>query len=107
MKSHTVIAWLPAHAGLTPEELTAQAPGVATSLGYTTNPDFDMGEHGWTKVGTATITLDLISRDTMLANKVDALRAEQKKVRAEAAMRANEIDGQIQSLLAITHQAAV
>ncbi len=100
--SHTVVAWMPAHCYLTPEDLQANTPRVAASLGYTLD-SAEMGEHGWTKVGAATITLDLIDRDALLANKVDALRAEKKKVQAEATMRATELEGQIQNLLAITY----
>lgn len=81
-------------------------PGMAAQLTYTDEDSTYWVENGYTKVGTAEITLTIFSADTMVANKVEALRAEKKKVQAEAAMRANEIDGQIQNLLAITYQPA-
>lgn len=98
-----VTAWLPKYAYLTPEDFAAQKPGIAGALGYTSNPKQDMGEQGWTKLGTAEITLHLIDNDTMVLNKIESLKAEAKKTRAEATKRCNEIEGQIQNLLAITY----
>lgn len=102
--TETVTAWLPSHADITPEQLINPVAGTANRLGYTrTDSTLDMGEHGWTKIGTAEITLHIIDRDTLVTNKIDALKAEAAKTRAEAVMRCNEIESQIQNLLAITY----
>lgn len=106
--TETVDAWLPQHCRLTPEQLASPVAGTAAMLGYTRDSSdgsrtVDMSEHGWTKVGTAVITLQLIDRDALVLNKIEALKAEAKKTRADAAVRCNEIETQIQNLLAITH----
>ena len=101
--TQTVTAWIPGHCSFTPSDFAAQKSGIAGALGYTEDPNSSMGEHGWTKVGIAEITLHLIDNDQMVLNKIDALKAEAKKTRADAAVRCNEIENQIQNLLAITY----
>ncbi|MFN3731326.1 hypothetical protein [Comamonas testosteroni] len=60
---------------------------------------------GWVVVGKARIEIDLIERDTMTANAVATLRKQKEAVIAAAQMEATRIEGQIQSLLAITNEA--
>ena len=67
-------------------------------------PDADMGRYGWTKVGTAHIRVELVSSDALVSNKIDALQAAIRKTEAEAQAKVTELKGQIQQLLAITHQ---
>jgi hypothetical protein len=59
---------------------------------------------GWTRVGEASIVLTLVDEDALLANKVDALRREQKETLAEAQAKVTRLQGQIEQLLAITHE---
>lgn len=89
---------------VTPQDLAEMKPGLAEDLSYTgENQAKYFSENGYTRVGTAEITLHLIDRDTLVLSKIDALKAEAKKTRADAAVRCNEIENQIQNLLAITH----
>lgn len=62
-------------------------------------------EDGWIHVGKARIEIDLIERDTMTANAVSSLRKKKDAVLAAAQLEATRIEGQIQSLLAITNEA--
>lgn len=73
---------------------------IATYL----NPRLDMADEGYTKVGTATIELEIFDDKTVLANAVEALKAEKSKVLAEAQAKATRLDEKIQNLLAITHE---
>jgi len=53
------------------------------------------------------ITVPLISREDAVNKQVEALRAERQRVLAESQRRADEIEQQIQSLLAIEHKPEV
>jgi hypothetical protein len=57
---------------------------------------------GYTEVGTATITVNTVDEKALIENKVEALKAEAVSIRAEATAKVTQIEGQIQSLLAIT-----
>jgi hypothetical protein len=63
----------------------------------------DMTSVGWSFVGDATVTFECGDRNELIANKVDSLRKEIKTVRAEAQMKAKEIEQKIQKLLAIEY----
>jgi hypothetical protein len=65
--------------------------------------DKDMRPYGYTLIGTAEITMQIVGTDELVQNKVEALRAEKSKVIGDAQNRATEIERQIQTLLAITH----
>jgi hypothetical protein len=69
--------------------------------------DSDMSEYGNSVVGTAEVTVTLNTPDTIIGDKVEALRAEAKKVQADAYKRCTEIEHQVQQLLAITLDPAV
>ena len=58
----------------------------------------------YTLVGTAEVTVTLASHADIVGAKVEALRAELQTVRAVAQSRANEIEGAIQNLMAITNE---
>lgn len=62
---------------------------------------------GWTYVGEADVTLMLVDNDTLVANKVESLRAQRTKEVADSYARTVAIDAQIQQLLAITNQAEI
>jgi hypothetical protein len=61
-----------------------------------------MSSHGWTYVGNAKITLELLEDDAILNSKISTLKAQKQKVQADAFVQANEIDEEIQKLLSIT-----
>ena len=60
-----------------------------------------MAKHGYTKIGAATIEFDLIDCNAMIDNKIVALRAELQGVKAEAQVKVQRLEDQLQSLLAI------
>jgi hypothetical protein len=95
----TITAWLTKHSRLSPEQI-ANATGeqLVDSLSFT---NLDMATQGYTKVGTATIEFDLIDRQEMIDNKVVALRAELQGVKADAQVKVQKLEDQLQSLLAI------
>lgn len=55
-------------------------------------------------VGEAEITITLFPHEDVLKGAVSGLRAQQKKVVADAQAESTRIERQIQSLLAITHE---
>ena len=96
-ESHRVRVWItdPYYG---PEELERDGAAAAERLGYS---NIDMSKSGWTAVGYADVTLHLEDRDTMVQNKVDALRATVNSIQAVAQQQTTAIERQIQSLLAL------
>ena len=95
----TITAWLSKHSRLSPEQiLTATSEQLVDSTSFT---NLDMSSQGYTKIGVATIEFDLIDRNEMIDNKVIALRAELQGVKAEAQVKVQRLEEQLQSLLAI------
>lgn len=84
-----------------PDDLKKDGSKAVGKLSYS---DHDMTEQGWTKIGTAQITLDLIDDEQMVANKVVSLNAEIRKIRANSENAITELQAKIQSLLAITNE---
>lgn len=66
----------------------------------------DKRSEGWTLVGTAEVTVKLVSEDQMVLNKVESLRKEITKTRADAEVKAKHLEQQVQQLLAITNEVA-
>jgi hypothetical protein len=98
--SGTTTAWLAMHQG--PEDLIGKKESqLVGDLFYSTS---DMSHHGWSKVGPATITLEIPEDDQLINNKVDALRKEITKTRADAEMKARGLEEKVQQLLAITNE---
>jgi hypothetical protein len=61
----------------------------------------DMSEHGWTAVGTANIEVTFISPEEATQRRVESLKTQKQKILDEAITKANEIEHQIQELLAL------
>lgn len=61
----------------------------------------EMSNHGWTKIGTAEITITFDDDDTVRENLVASLKAQKAEVLATAQAEATRIEERIQSLLAI------
>jgi len=95
----TIIAWLTKHSRLTPEEVVNATGGQLVDAVSFTN--LDMSSQGYTKIGTATIEFNLIDRNTMIDNKIVSLRAELQGVKADAQVKVQKLEDQLQSLLAI------
>ena len=96
----TVKAWATPYSNFDPRALDKTTPSM---LAFT---DADMATHGYTLVGEAEITVKLMDHDTIIGNKVDALRAEAANIRAEATMKCTRIEEQINQLLAIEYTPA-
>lgn len=96
----TVKAWATEYSTFNPRALDKTR---IDSLGFS---DGDMARHGWTLVGEAEITVKLMDHDTLIGNKVEALRAEAANIRAEAMMKCTRIEEQINQLLAIEYTPA-
>lgn len=95
-------AWMVAGSPLGPDDF--KCPG-SMNLGSLTYSDgrLDMTKAGWTRIGTATVTLELPSVNAVIEAKVGALRAEITQTRAEAEAKVNYIESQISNLLAIEY----
>ena len=95
----TLKAWLPDHSSLSPDQIAT--PEALESLVFTKHC---MRSAGWTYVGDATITVDLIlSTQQLVASRIETLKAQQVKIRGEAQERVNELEKMVQNLLAITY----
>ena len=64
----------------------------------------DMSEHGWVKVGEASVEVSLFSNKEIVNGQLSMLNEAKRRVQAEAEKKLNEIEGQIQSLLCIEYQ---
>lgn len=104
MSAVTLYAKLPEWAGIKPHELRDTDPRrLANALIYTAESKC----HGPDTicVGTADIVVRLYEPEQFAATAVQNLRAQQAEVRAAAEVKANQIERQIQQLLAITNEA--
>ena len=59
--------------------------------------------HGYSLIGTATVTIELHTNDQITAAKLEALQAQLQTVRAENQQRENAILDEISKLTAISH----
>ena len=98
MKTKT-IAWLNSVSDMSPEQILNDSGNRLVSETLFSN--LDMAKHGYTKIGTATIEFELIDRNKMIDNKVVALQAELQIVKADAQVKVQKLEDQLQSLLAI------
>jgi len=96
----TLKAWFTG--GMGPQNLSDV--DVASQLSYT---DQDMTSAGWSVCGEADITVRLLGEDELIGAKVESLKAELTKVRADAAARETAITQQINTLLAIGYAGEV
>ena len=105
MSTNTATAkvWLITGSSLRPDEIHSDNAQNLMGRVSLLDPEMDMSSMGWTLIGTATITLDLVDRRTLIDNKVESLKAEAASIRAEAYRKAMHIDNQIQQLLAIDY----
>jgi hypothetical protein len=96
----TLTVWLTGES-YGPEDLKREPERVVRILGYSA---VDMSACGWSRVGTAEVEITLDDVDQMVSNKVDALRKEIAKTRANAEFRAVQLEAKVQQLLAITNE---
>ena len=86
-----------------PDDIKRDGPKCVGRLTYC---EHDMSASGWSYIGTAEITLDLVDDKIMVDNKIETLRAEVKSIKAKAEMQATALEGKIQQLLAICNEVA-
>lgn len=80
----------------TPEEAVCEAYYFARS---------DMTSAGWTRIGTATITLEIVSTDSLVQNQVAALEKQMQAVMVDAQQKVNYFKDRISKLQALTFEA--
>jgi hypothetical protein len=73
---------------------------AVASLAFT-SPGTDMQVPGWSLVGTAEVSVTLFPPKELLDNKIAALRSELQLTRANAQVKVEELEGKINSLLAL------
>ena len=64
----------------------------------------DMTNIGWVKVGTASVTVELLSDTDLMTEQLSMLNEAERRVKADAQAKLNEIEGQRQRLLAIEYK---
>ncbi len=108
MSKHTAttIAWLSKYSlrDFAEAQRTGDSAAIVNSMHFSPNESMGKGKDAWTRVGSATVTVELEDKDKLVGNAVKALRAQQKAVRAEAEVQATSIERQIQQLMAITYE---
>jgi hypothetical protein len=95
----TLKAYLSPYSRIAPGQLATE--GAVSQMIFSDGTGEYLQREGYTHIGTAVIEVDVFDQKEIVANKVDALREEIKATRAKATARCTEIEGQIQSLLAI------
>lgn len=95
-----VIALISPHSSIKPQDLS-NPQAVHNLMFFRDAPHEYWIKEGYTYAGTAEITFTPVEAKDLIANKIEALRGEVSKIRAEAKAKATKIEGQIQNLLAI------
>lgn len=97
----TATAYLGSSSLMSPEELHNASPEeLVKHLTFRDESPFWV-EIGYTKVGIAKIDIELAPQNDMINNKIEALRAEMQMVKADAQVKVQKLEDQLQSLLAI------
>ena len=86
-----------------PADIKRDGAKCVQRLTYT-DCDMSGSSCGYSLVGTAEITIDFVDEQIMVDNKIEALRAEVKSIKAKAEMEATALEGKIQQLLAICNE---
>jgi hypothetical protein len=95
----TTTVWITPQCRLSSEQILNPTGEQLVNAAAFTNTD--ISSVGYTKIGTASIEFDLIDRDELIKNKADALRAELQGVKADAQVKVQKLEDQLQRLLAI------
>ena len=97
-----VNVWLSSGTYTKPSELQKLDDKELVDLLYFQN--CDMSSYGWTRVGTAEVSIRLDDCKTVTANQVAILQSQLKEMRAEHQQAQNRLTKQIQELLAIDNE---
>ena len=98
----TVPAWISTHTDSL-KSLSEATPERAVSGLIFWEPHYAEGTSPdtWTKVGTAEITVTFGDHEKIIGTQIAMLQAAKRKVQADCEVALNQLEGQIQSLLAI------
>ena len=66
-----------------------------------TSTSLDMSEYGWLRIGSAQIIFDVSDPAELVENQVELLRRQIQTTRAEAQHKVEQLEEQIQKLLAL------
>ena len=89
------------YSGIGPKELVEWTDEqLAYRLIYSKSEGID----GWTQIGTATVTVELLESEQVIACAVERLKAELQKTLADAEVKANMIREKIQNLLCLENK---
>ena len=89
------------YSGIGPKELeTWEDEQLADRLIYSNTEGID----GWTQIGTATVSVELLESEQVIACAVESLKAELQKTLADAEVKANMIREKIQNLLCLENK---
>lgn len=97
----TIGAYLTEYSGIKPDDIRSPTPDIVSKLAFSSH---NMTSAGWVKIGEARIEIDVMREDEVVNGAVAGLRAQQQKARADAEAKCTDIERQIQTLLAITHE---
>ena len=98
----TLNVWLSSGTYTKPSEFQKLDDKELVDLLYFQNAD--MSSYGWTRVGTAEVSISLDDCKTVTANQVAILQSQLKEMRAEHQQAQNRLTKQIQELLAIDNE---
>jgi hypothetical protein len=98
----TLNVWLSSCTYTKPSELQKLDDKELVDLLYFQNAD--MSSYGWTRVGTAEISITLDDCKAVTANQVAILQGQLKEMRAEHQQAQNRLTKRIQELLAIDNE---
>ena len=93
-------AWLGSYQG--PEDLIGKEPDkVIGRLNYSS---YDMTDNGWSRVGIATVTIEIPDDKTLIDNKAESIKAQIKKVKADSQNAITLLTDKLNQLLAISNE---
>lgn len=98
-----ITAWL---SSKSPAAIACLADPNKADLSDLVYTNLDMSYSGWIRIGAATITLEIVDRDTITRAAVGALEEKIEEVKAKASAAINELQGQINSLAALPMEQA-
>lgn len=100
-----MFGYLREYSELKPHEVASAADDkLADAVLWSTHDWRD--DASWVCVSMGELTVQRLPAETFVPQQVENLRRLQQQVRADAEIRAREIDAQISSLLAIAHEVA-
>lgn len=73
------------------------------TFGYALS-ESDMSDHGWIKIKDAAVEFDPLRHQDIVKLATQCLRKEKQKILADAQVKANAIQGQIDEMLALDHK---